>query len=88
MNTQITRALIRKSTVATLLAIAAMAVSGCSTTPLSMATGEKTVSYKELHGMMVRLAQETTQVSVVGPVAVDITASTDAETSRTLAVNP
>ena len=74
---------------ATLLAVAALSLCGCSTTFVSRAPEEKTVTYRELHSLMVKLASEP---SVVGSsdsqVATLPTTSGSLGSSAILASNP
>lgn len=61
MNSASAISLVRKSTVAALLAGAALLLGACSTAPVAAKADrpvEKTVTYKELHSLMVKLSQE------------------------------
>ena len=76
------------------MAGAALLLGACSTTaairqpadlPVAQdQTNEKPVTYKELHGMMVRLAEEPT----VGAAIASTTSTAGSVDSRTLATNP
>lgn len=89
MNSSKARALVRQTSVATLLAVAALSLCGCSTTSVSLAPEEKTVTYKELHSLMVKLASEPSVVaSSASKVAALPTASGSLGASAILASNP
>ena len=87
MNTSITRLLPRKSTLAAVLAVAALFAGGCSTAPVARMSSDKAGTYAELHGMMVKLAQETAQANAGRQVEI-MASSEDSSASRTLASNP
>jgi hypothetical protein len=58
MNSASSVALVRRSTLAVILAGAALLLGACSTASVSSVPLEKTVSYKQLHGLMTKLAEE------------------------------
>lgn len=70
MKTPLTRALLRQATSAALIAGAALFLGGCATQATSREQSEKTYSYSELHGMMVKLAHETATASTMAPAEV------------------
>jgi hypothetical protein len=88
MNSQSALSLARRSTLAALVAGAALLLGACSTTPVAQGpvekTAEKTYSYAELHQMMLKLSQEPAPASV----ATMASSSGDLGGSRTLAANP
>jgi hypothetical protein len=87
MNSQSTLSLVRRSSVAALVAGAALLLGACSTTPVAgVPPGEKTYSESELHQMMVRLAQEPAPGT--GPIGATAASSGDLGGNRTLAANP
>ena len=88
MNSTKARALVRQTSVATLLAVAAISLCGCSTTSVSLAPEEKTVTYKELHSLMVKLASEPSVVGSDSKVAALPTTSGSLGASAILASNP
>jgi outer membrane biogenesis lipoprotein LolB len=71
-----------RSAAATLLVAAALLLSACSTTSASREPVEKSVSYEQLHGMMVKLANE----NALGGAATASIATMGA--NSTLASNP
>jgi len=88
MNTTSTRSQIRRSTIAALLAGVALSLSACSTTSALRSPGEKSVSYKELHGMMEKLVQEPSQAAAERQTAGVATSIGSLGSSSTLATNP
>lgn len=71
----------RRSAVATLLVGAALLLSACSTTTASREPAEKAVTYQQLHGMMVKLAHESSGGATTA-------SAMDMGASSTLASNP
>ena len=67
MKTPLTRAILRQATVATLIAGAALFLGGCATQSASREQSDRSYSYSELHGMMVKLAHETATASTMAP---------------------
>jgi len=91
MNSSKAHALVRHSTLATLLVGAALLMGACSTAPVAGVTGassDKTYTYSELHQMMVKIAREPELVSSMGPIADTPPVLADLGVSTTLAVNP
>jgi hypothetical protein len=88
MNTTSTRSQVRRSTIAALLAGVALSLCACSTTSALRNPNEKSVSYKELHGMMERLVQEPSQASAERQTAGMAPSIGNMGSSSTLATNP
>ena len=87
MKTTELLSLAKRPTLVALLAVSALSLCACSTTARNGNPPEKTASYKELHGMMVRLAYEPSQAREERQT--ESTASlADLGGSRTLATNP
>jgi len=88
MNSSNPRALIHRLTAAAMLAGAAVLLGACSTTPVAQVPLEKTVTYKELHSLMVKLANEPAQRGAALPEAKLAMLSGDLGESPVLASNP
>jgi hypothetical protein len=74
--------------VATLLLGAALLLGACTTASLAREPSEKSVTYAELHGMMVRLAHESAQAGAERQVAALKAPSAVLDGTGTLAANP
>jgi PBP1b-binding outer membrane lipoprotein LpoB len=88
MNSSNPRALVNRLTAAALLAGAALLLGACSTAPAAQVPLEKTVTYKELHSLMVKLAHEPAQRGTALPEAKLAMLSGDLGGSSILAANP
>jgi hypothetical protein len=88
MKTSSTRSLVRRSTLAALLAGVAFSLCACSTMSSARLPGEKGVTYKELHGMMERLASEPSQATAERQAALAATSAASLGAKGTLATNP
>lgn len=83
MNSSLARVSVRNSTVAALLAGAALLLGACSTAPIAREPSERAVSYAQLHGLMVKIAYEGDRIPVATTAA-----PTDLGGSGTFATNP
>jgi len=87
MKTTDLLSLAKRPALVALLAASAFSLCACSTTARDGRPAEKSASYKELHGMMVKLAYEPSQAR--DERQIESTASlADLGGRRTLATNP
>ena len=88
MSSTNARSLVRHISMATLLAVAALSLCGCSTTPVAREPLEKSVTYAELHRLMVKLADEPALGTSGSAIAAVPTMSGDLGESAILVSNP
>jgi hypothetical protein len=91
MKSPIAQALLRRSTVATLLVGAALLLSACSTTSsagITQPNTDKSVAFLKLHNEMVRLASEPSSWGEIRPAGTVAIASADLHGNSSLATNP
>ena len=87
MNSASPLAHVRRSTLAALLAGAALLLGACSTASVAREPLEKTVSYKELHGIMTKLAEQPAYGSSQHQTVALSKLSSDLGAGTTLAAN-